>query len=180
MAIGLGLISAIILIKYKPTYEVKVQGINLGYVNSKNSFETKITDEIINQVGANIDFVILNNKPEYELKLMSRSQETNEDAIIAKLKEDTSITYKYFAVTLDDQVKSCVNTLDEAKKVVEDIKTANASEIELNLQVIEKFTNNLQEISTETIEVAETNLQKAVDIKIEYDRAIKVNGIKLA
>ena len=180
MAIGLGLITAIILIKYKPTYEVKVQGMNLGYVNSKDSFETKITDEIINQVGANIDFVILNSKPEYELKLMSRSQETNEDAIIAKLKEDTSITYKYFAVTLDDQIKSCVNTLDEAKKVVEDIKTANASEIELNLQVIEKFTNNLQEISTETIEVAETNLQKAVDLKIEYDRAITVNGIKLA
>ena len=39
MAIGLGLITAIILIKYKPTYEVKVQGMNLGYVNSKNSFE---------------------------------------------------------------------------------------------------------------------------------------------
>lgn len=180
MAIGLGLITAIILIKYKPTYEVKVQGENLGYVNSKNSFETKISDEIINQVGANIDFVILNSKPEYELKLINRNQETNEEAIIAKLKEDTSITYKYFAVTLDDKVKSCVNTIDDAKKVVEDIKTANSNEIELNLQVIEKFTNNLEEINTETIEVAETNLQKAVDLKIEYDRAITVNGVKLA
>ena len=180
MAIGLGLITAIILIKYKPTYEVKVQGENLGYVNSKNSFETKITDEVINQEGTNIDFVILNSKPEYELKLMNRNQETNEDAIIAKLKEDTSITYKYFAVTLDDQVRSCVNTIDEAKKVVEDIKTANSNEIELNLQVIEKYTNNVQEINTETIEVAETNIQKAVDLKIEQDRAITINGIKLA
>ena len=180
MVIALGLITAIILIKYKPTYEVKVQGANLGYVNSKNSFETKITDEVINQEGTNIDFVILNSKPEYELKLMNRNQETNEEAIIAKLKEDTSITYKYFAVTLDDQVKSCVNTIDEAKKVVEDIKTANSNEIELNLQVIEKYTNNVQEINTETIEVAETNIQKAVDLKIEQDRAITINGIKLA
>ena len=180
MVIALGLITAIILIKYKPTYEVKVQGANLGYVNSKNSFETKITDEVINQEGTNIDFVILNSKPEYELKLMNRNQETNEDAIIAKLKEDTSITYKYFAVTLDDQVRSCVNTIDEAKKVVEDIKTANSNEIELNLQVIEKYTNNVQEINTETIEVAETNIQKAVDLKIEQDRAITINGIKLA
>ena len=180
MVIALGLITAIILIKYKPTYEVKVQGANLGYVNSKNSFETKITDEVINQEGTNIDFVILNSKPEYELKLMNRNQETNEDAIIAKLKEDTSITYKYFAVTLDDQVRSCVNTIDEAKKVVEDIKTANSNEIELNLQVIEKYTNNVQEINTETIEVAETNIQKAVDLKIEQDRAITINGINLA
>ena len=180
IVIALGLITAIILIKYKPTYEVKVQGANLGYVNSKNSFETKITDEVINQEGTNIDFVILNSKPEYELKLMNRNQETNEDAIIAKLKEDTSITYKYFAVTLDDQVRSCVNTIDEAKKVVEDIKTANSNEIELNLQVIEKYTNNVQEINTETIEVAETNIQKAVDLKIEQDRAITINGINLA
>ena len=180
MAIGLGLIIAIILVKYKPTYEVKVQGINLGYVNSKNSFESKISDEIINQVGENIDFVILNSEPEYELKLINRKQETNEDIIIAKLKEDTSITYKYFAVTLDDEIKSCVNTIDEAKKVVDDIKKEYSDEIELNLQVIEKYTNDLKEISTESIEVAETTLQKAVDLKIEYNNAIKINGVKLS
>ena len=106
MAIGLGIIIAIILVKYKPTYEVKIQGVKLGYINSKNSFEKKISREIINQEGENIDFVILNAKPEYDLKLMSKNQGTNEDEIIAKLKEETSITYKYFAVTLDDKVKS--------------------------------------------------------------------------
>ena len=180
MAIGLGLIIAIIMIKYKPTYEVNIQGVKLGYVNSKNSFEEKISQEIVNQVGANIDFVQLNVQPEYELKLMSKNQETNENEIIAKLKNETSITYKYFAVTLDNDVKSCVNTIDEAKKVVEDIKSEYSNEIELNLQVIEKFTNNLQEINTETVEVAETELQKAVDLKIEDNNAIKINGIKLA
>ena len=99
---------------------------------------------------------------------------------IAKLKDETSITYKYFAVTLDDEIQASVNTIDEAKKVVEDIKTEYSNQIELNLQVIEKYTNNLQEINTETIEVAETSLQKAVDLKIEDNNAIKVNGIKLA
>ena len=169
-----------IMIKYKPTYEVNIQGTTIGYVNSQNQFEELISNEIINQQGINIDFVKLNVKPEYELKLMSKNQNTNESEIIAKLKSETSITYKYFAVTLDDQIKSCVNTLEEAKKVVEDIKTQYSNEIELNLQVIEKFTNNLQEISTEPIEVAETNLQKAVDFKIEDSKAIRINGIKLA
>ena len=41
MAIGLGLIIAIILIKYKPAYEVKIQDIELGYVKNVNSFEKK-------------------------------------------------------------------------------------------------------------------------------------------
>ncbi len=180
MAIGLGLIIAIILIKYKPTYEVKIQGIKLGYVNSKKSFEEKISKEIVNQIGANIDFVVLNVQPEYELKLMSKSQKTNEDEIIAKLKNETSITYKYFAVTLDSQIQSCVNTLEEAKKVVEDIKTEYSDEIELNLQIIEQYTNNLEEINTETIEVAETTLQRTVDLIIEDNNAVKINGIKLA
>ena len=180
MAVGFGLIISIILIKYKPTYEVTIQGIKLGYVNSKNSFEEKISEEIVNQKGQNIDFVVLNTQPEYELKLMSKSEETNEEQIIAKLKDETSITYKYFAVTLDDEIQASVNTIDEAKKVVEDIKTEYSNQIELNLQVIEKYTNNLQEINTETIEVAETSLQKAVDLKIEDNNAIKVNGIKLA
>ena len=180
MAIGLGLISAIILIKYKPTYEVKIQGIKIGYVNSKNSFEEKISEDIVNQVGENIDFVVLNTQPEYELKLVNKEQKTNEEEIITKLKDETSITYKYFAVTLDNEVKAAVNTLDEARTVVDDIKAEYSNEIELDLQVIEKFTNNLEEIDTETIEVAETSLQKAVDLKIGYNKAVQVNGVKLA
>ncbi len=180
MAIGLGLIIAIILIKYKPTYEVKIQGVKIGYVNNKNSFEKKISEEVVNQTGANIDFVILNTQPEYELKLMSKNQETNEDEIIAKLKNETSITYKYFAVTLDNQIQSSVSTLEEAKKVVEDIKTEYSNELDLNLQVIEQYTNNLEEISTETVEVAENSLQNAVNLIIEENNATKINGVKLA
>ena len=180
MAIGLGLIIAIILIKYKPTYEVTIQGEKTGYINSKKSFEEKISDEIINQEGENIDFVILNTKPKYELKLINRNQKTDEDIIIAKLMEDTSITYKYFAVTLDNEVQARVNTIDEAKTVVDDIKAKYSKELELNLQVIEQYTNNMQEVTTESIEVAETNLQQTVDLIIEENNSVKVNGIKLA
>lgn len=180
MAIGLGLIIAIILIKYKPTYEVTIEGINVGYVNSKNSFEEKIANEIINQEGKNIDYVELKIQPEYELKLMSKKQKTDEDTIIAKLKNETNITYKYFAVTLDNEVQATVDTLEEAKTVVDDIKIKYSKEIELNLQVIEQYTNNLEEINTETIELAENNLGKKVDFIIEDNKAIKINGIKLA
>ena len=180
MAIGLGLIIAIILMKYKPTYEVTIQGIKIGYVNSKKSFEEKISNEIINQKGKNIDYVVLNTQPEYELKLMSKNQKTDEDIIIAKLKSETSITYKYFAVALNDEVQATVDTVDEAKIVVDDIKAKYSNEIELDLQVIEQYTNNLEEVNTETIELAEANVERKVDFIIEDSKAIKINGIKLA
>ena len=180
MAIGLGLIIAIILIKYKPTYEVTIQGIKIGYVSSQNSFEAKISEEIVNQKGENIDFVVLNTQPEYELKLISKSQETNEDEIIATLKNETSITYKYFAVTLDDKIQACVNTIEEAKQVVDDIKAEYSNELELDLQVIAQYTNNLTEINTETVEVAETSLQDAVNLIIEENNSVKINGVRLA
>lgn len=180
MAIGLGLIAAIILIKYKPTYEVKVQGQSIGYVESKEDFESEINQEIINQEGNNIDSVTLVNEPEYELKLISRTKSTNEDEIIGKLKDNVSITYKYFAVTLDNQVKSHVSTIEEATKVVEDIKKANEKDIDLNLQVVETYTQNVEEVNSETVEVAETNLQKEVNTIIKEKGPTKINGIKIA
>ena len=180
MAIGLGLIIAIILIKYKPTYEVKVQGQSIGYVESQKGFETKIEKEVINQKGNNIDSVTLQNKPKYELKLLSRNVETNENEVIAKLKENVNITYKYFAVTLDNQVKSYVETLEAATKVVEDIKKANEKDIDLDIQVIETYTQNLEEINAQTIEVAEANIQNAVDTKIKENGPTKINGVKIA
>lgn len=180
MAIGLSLIIAIIIIKYKPSYEVKVEGETIGYIENKKEFEDLIEEKILNQQGNNIDFVTLACKPEYELKLMSKQQETNEDEVIEQLKNNAEITYKYFAVTLDDQVKSYVESIEEASKIVEDIKNEYEKELDLNLQVIEKYTNNLEEISTESLEVAETNLEQAVNIIIEENGATKINGIKIA
>ena len=180
MAIGLRLIIAIILIKYKPSYEVKVEEKSIGYVQNKESFETKIEQEVINQQGNNIDSVTLVNEPKYELKLISRTKNTNEEQIIAKLKENTNITYKYFAVTLDNQVKSHVSTIEEATKVVENIKKANENDIDLNLQVVETYTQSLEEINSDTVEVAETNIQKEVNTIIKENGPTKINGIKIA
>ena len=85
MAIALGLILAIILIKYKPTYIVTLSGEEIGYVDSETEFQDKIQNEIINKEGKNIDFVSLDEMPSYELKLVSRTQKTNEDEILIAL-----------------------------------------------------------------------------------------------
>ena len=59
MAIALGGIIAIILLKYKPTYKVTLSGQEIGYVKNGTKFNEKIQAEIIDMQGKNIDFVTL-------------------------------------------------------------------------------------------------------------------------
>ena len=96
MALALGLIIAIILLKYKPTYKVTVKGQEIGYVDSEQNLEDRIQSEIIEMQGKNIDFVSLDNMPSYEFKLVSRSRRCNEDEIMVALKENARIMYKYY------------------------------------------------------------------------------------
>jgi len=119
MALGLGLIIAIILLKYKPTYVVSLSGEQIGYVDSATKLDNKIQSEIINMEGENIDFVTLDNMPNYEIKLVSRNQETNENDILLALKENAKITYKYYAIILNDETISYVDNMEEAEQVVE-------------------------------------------------------------
>ena len=91
MALGLGLIIAIILFKYKPTYVVSLCGEQIGYVSNAAELQNRIQSEIIDMDGENIDFVTLDNMPKYELKLVEKSLTTNEDEIMLALKDDAKV-----------------------------------------------------------------------------------------
>ena len=67
MAIASGLIIAIILLKYRPIYKVTLAGQEIGYVENGAELENRIQQEIIEMEGKNIDFVSLNEMPNYEL-----------------------------------------------------------------------------------------------------------------
>ena len=60
MAVALGLIIAIILLKYKPIYKVTLAGQELGYVANETEFDDRIQKEVIQMEGKCIDFVSLN------------------------------------------------------------------------------------------------------------------------
>ena len=94
MAVALVIILAIILLKYKPSYKVTLSGQEIGYVDNEAELEERIQQEIIDMEGKNIDFVSLDNMPNYEFKLVSRNQETNEEEIMLALKENARIMYK--------------------------------------------------------------------------------------
>ena len=183
---GFLLILAIIFIKYKPVYEVTVAGKKLGYVEKIDEFKNLIEERIINQEGEYIENISLIQEPEYNFKLLKRTSGTNTDDVIEKLKSaDIVITYKYYEVALNNETKSYVKTLEEAEKVVNEIKEEFADDnLELNLQINEKYTESIENVDTNNLEVATASVESAAKEMKEdsenKDALAVINNIKLS
>lgn len=181
--LGILLILAIFFIIYKPAYEVKIEGKTLGFVKNKNSFINKINEEIINKKEKNIAYVSIINNPEYEKVFITRKIATNEDEIIEKIRiEDVEKTYCYYEVALNNEVKSTVDTMEDAETIVKNIKDEFKDEnYELDIQINEKYTTNSNEINTEKIEVASNIIEKAATEIIEDSKTIaQIKDVKIA
>ena len=186
MISGFLLILAMVFIKYKPVYEVTIAGEKLGYIEKIEEFKNLIEEKIINQDGEYIADVSLIQEPEYNFRLLKRTSEANTDEVIEKIKtSDTVITYKYYEVALNNETKSYVKTLEEAEKVVNEIKEEFADDnLELNLQINEKYTESIENVDTNNLEVATASVENAAkEIKEENenkDALAIVNNIKLS
>jgi len=184
MALALGVIIAIILLKYKPTYIVTLSGQEIGYVENGTELDKRIQSEIIDMKGKSIDFVSLNEMPNYELKLVSRTQETNEEEIMIALKGNAKITYKYYAVILNNETIGLVDNREEAELSVNKIKDDNKNKsIKLDLVITENYTDNIDAVTLETVQVAQAKIEQKVAALIKQDSKTKkpiVNGILLA
>ena len=187
---GFLLILAIIFIKYKPVYEVTIAGEKLGYIEKVDEFKNLIEEKIINKEGEYIENISLIQEPEYSFKLLKRTSNLNTDEIIEKLKTaDTVITYKYYEVALNNETKSYVRTLEEAEKVVNEIKKEFSEDnLELDLQINEKYTESIESVNTNNLEVATASVENAAkEMKEENENKSKeeeaiatVNNIKLS
>lgn len=184
MAMGFVLVIAILLLKYKPTYMVTVSGEQVGYIEDVTEFEDRIQNDIIEMEGKNIDFVTIENMPSYEMKLVDRTQDTNEDEILVALQNNATIMYKYYAIILNDEVLSYVDNMDEAEAAVNQIEEEHKDEsIQLELQIATNYTENIEEIGIETVQVAQEQVEEKVEALIEEDEKTKmpvVNGVLLA
>lgn len=188
--IAFGFIIAIILLKYKPMYKVSISGKEVGYVEDKQALEETLKETITESTDKNIEDVTLNEEPEYELKLVSREEETQDEDIVQELKEEVTVTYKYYEIAVQETVVEKVNTNEEAEELVNEIKEENNSD-EIQLSIVEKYTQNEEEVDTSDIETAKVNLQETVQTTIteieeqkeeeeRWNSLPSVNGIKLA
>ena len=188
--IALGIIIAIILIKYKPMYKVSISGEELGYVENKQALEETVKEEITENTDKTIEDISLNKEPEYELKLVSRTENTEEKEVVQELKEETTVTYKYYEIAVQENVVEKVNTSEEAEELVNEIKEENNSE-EIDLSIVEKYTQNEEEADTSDLEVAKVNVQETIQTAIQeieqqkeeeerWNALPSIHGIKLA
>ena len=189
--IALGIIFAIIFIKFKPIYQVNIAGKDIGYIENKDNVIEKIEENLENN-NETIDSITFTIKPEYQLKLVNRTIDTDEEKVFEEIAKNTIVTYKYYEIALNESIISNVATIEEAEQLINEIKEQKGKEIEennINLTVSEKFTEETVEISQ--IEVARTNINDKVVTAINNEVARKaeeerirnmpdVNGIKLA
>ena len=171
------------LVKYKPVYEVTVAGEKIGYINNLNEFKSEVEEQIINKEEENVAYTSFVNEPEYEQKLITRQSNVNNSEILEKLKQnDTITTYKYYEVSLNNETKTYVNTLDDATKIVDEIKEQfDTEELELDIQINEEYTQDIAKINTDSLQNASITVETAAEeIKEENEAIAVINNVKLA
>ena len=171
-------------------YKVSISGEELGYIADKQALEETLKEEIAESSSKTIEDICLNEQPEYELKLVSRTENTEEKEVVQELKEETTVTYKYYEIAVQENVVEKVNTSKEAEELVNEIKKENNSE-EINLSIVEKYTQNDEEANTSDLEVAKEKVQETVKTAIQeieqqkeeeerWNALPSIHGIKLA
>ncbi len=147
VSVAIFLVVGAILLFYKPTYEVSYKGEFLGYVNSKGSLQSKINEYITNGNGEeNVAFVQIQSMPKYQMCLLKREVETNDDEIYNKIVGTGVSYYRYYTIILNGEDKYNVATAEEAQSVIDKLKEKDSNNID-KITTVEKYNTSLVELS---------------------------------
>jgi murein DD-endopeptidase MepM/ murein hydrolase activator NlpD len=148
--ISLIIIASIIIISgvafiYNPTYSVTLNGEFIGYTKDKSNLQSQINDYVSNGDGENVAFVQLDNLPEYSLCLLKKDIETNDDEIFTTVTATGKTYYRYYAIMLDDEVKTYVATFEEAEAAIAGLQEKNSKNKD-QITVEEKYEAEAKDI----------------------------------
>lgn len=174
-------------------YQVKIAGQEVGYIQNKQALEEKVKTNIVENTDKNVDNIQIKEKPEYELKLVDKSVKTEEEKIATNIEQTAEVTYKYYEIAVNNEKIEAVNTIEEAQEIVQHVKEENKQDNkeEVDLSFVEKYTQNVEEVQTNNIEIAKNDIKTKIEEKQEEQAKQKeeeerinsmpeVNGIKLA
>ena len=173
--IGLVIILALVLLKYKPSYKVTIAGEELGYVTSKKEFEQLVNDQILYPDEIDVAFVDIQEMPKYNFLFIENTKQTDEEEIFSKIQEMAVTTYKMYAIMLNDDISTYVHSKEEAEEVIAKIKDEKAEELEeINITMKEIYTQNKEETQN-AIEVA--SAKEVAEVSLE-EKVIEQQKIK--
>ena len=173
---GTAIVCTIVCIKYKPAYTVTLAGEYLGVVESKELVNNRI-DKFLNDNTDNIAFREITALPDYEMKLMSRSIETEDAKVVSLVQGTVNTTYRYYAITVDGETKGILNTEKEANDIINNIKSDLEDGVKLDIGMIEvytgeKNTSNSVEVSNTINSIKLAKVEEYKKEKAEKEKAI--------
>ncbi len=148
---------------YKVSYSVNIDGEMVGYTDNKSKLQSQINDYIENGEGENAAFVQVESLPEYNICLLKRDVNSDDDKIFDIIKSDGTTYYRYYAVLDNQEEKIYVPTFSEAETIVEKLKEKKSSNTE-KITIAEKYETELKEMTS--IEDAVSKLYVAPPKKV--------------
>ena len=170
MLLAFSLMIGVVIVKQKPIYRVSISDIELGYVQNKAILEKTIKETILEEKEKNIDSIHVQCDPKYELTFVNYTMGTQEKEIANMVKQDAIVTYKFYEIAFNNETIDQVNTIEEAEVLVNEVKEEQE---ELDLIIIEKYTNKEEEVTTSELEVAKNEIQTKIEIKLEEQKKQK-------
>lgn len=113
--------------------------------------------------------------PKYQFLLIENTKETSEQEIFSKIEEMAVRTYKMYAITLNNEVATYVNSREEAEETINKMKEENEKELEeINIAMQEVYTQNIEETKN-TVEIASAIETAKLELtkKVEEQEKIK-------
>ena len=157
----------LVVIFYNPTYEVSLKGEVIGYTSNKSELQEKINSYIAEDEESNVAFVQIDAMPTYKLCLLKKDVSTNDDEIYAKVTENSTPYYKYYAITEDKEEKFYLSNFEDAEKVIEELEEKDSANQE-DLGIIEKYGKELKEFTSVDTCVSELYEKKVVVRRTTY------------
>lgn len=155
-SIALFIIIAIVFVKYNPVYAVKINDEIIGYVKSKTAMEEKINNELLTSDNPCAVFSELTVEPTYEL-VLSDVEAEDDDKIAEMLSENIKTMYKVYAVTINNEIETYVNTVEEAETIVAEMQSEYSEDV-AKVGIQEQYTTDFESVGTQSLEVAKLSV----------------------
>ena len=159
ITVALLFILGIIASFYKISYSVNINGEMVGYTDNNSKLQSKINDYIENGDNENTAFVQVENLPEYNICLLKRNVEAEDDKIFDLVKNDGLTYYRYYAILDNQEEKVYVSSFSDAENIVNALKEKSSSNIE-NITISEKYETELKDMTSVEDAVAKLYVER--------------------
>lgn len=142
-------------------YAVSLNGESIGYTENKKQLQNKIDDYITSGDNGKIAFVEVDTLPEYDMCLLKKGLEANDEEIFDTVISSGVPYYKYYAILENSQEKYYVETYEEAENIVQSLKEKNSQNKD-DVTYVLKYETDLKEFTGVEATVAGLYKEKPV------------------